>query len=732
MDPNNPYQPQGAMPPQPPQPQGGVSSVLDASGQNYSPMPPPSWGESPQGAQSGMSAPQAGMSPYTTSQPVTTQPLITPGQNYSPMPPSGWGTLPQPGMMSTPAPYPPQPVSSQSTSAAPPPRRRTPPVVGGGAAAPPPRIRRYDKPPLPIRMMDWVKRNWWAPVVGVLILIVAANIVYQVAYPSQALPPGVVVDGIAPGSAPKTEIVKKLNEVYDAIKVEIYFGSATVPHKLPTAKEVGIQVDNADRLKHAEYPLWLRLVPTSIWWAASMVKIDPPVYNYDKVTIDKYTLKELGSDCKIEPKNPTLKLEDDRFTVVKSVPGGTCNINEFIAAVQKARPGRDGKIIIRTSLNEVGAAVSNEVAQKLADSLNHALNRDLALQAGSYTAKVPSRTVKNWLSFKAVIPEDAAKEKPHLIPVVEPDRVQKYLTASVANKVEKKPGKTVISTRDFTVTSHLQGAPGVVIDVSQTLPSIYAILQDKSSTVIVATKAVGPEVQYKRTYTPSEVGFRALVEQFVHDNPGKIGVAFWEETGKKPLMRVAANAQLQLPASGFEGVYVAYAAQVGIENGSLQPTDTISGGQSITDCMEAAIERQDKDCIEALLKKVGNSVVHQYLQQAGITHTSLSGESNITTAGDMLTMIRGLAMHTLPIKRYDAIEKLLRDNRLREGMVQGVSNIYSGAGMSDAGYGESAVVTYKGKYMISYLADNKDPKVALKFISAIEKLRTEKNNLKQR
>ena len=35
-------------------------------------------------------------------------------------------------------------------------------------------------------------------------------------------------------------------------------------------KDVGIGVDNTARLEPMSYPFWLRLVPTSIFWAAGM------------------------------------------------------------------------------------------------------------------------------------------------------------------------------------------------------------------------------------------------------------------------------------------------------------------------------------------------------------------------------------------------------------------------------------------------------------------------------
>lgn len=676
--------------------------------------------------------PQGGYPPNSQSMPQPQQPVQPlqpppyPQQQSQGIPP----TPPQsPYPYASPSsPYPQQPIIRSV-----PPRPTLTPGAHISTPTPPPRPRRYDRPPLPIIIMDWIKGNWWSPLVGLLILLIAGNIVYQVAYPSQALPPGVVVDGIAAGSMSKEELIGKLNDAYGKVKVDIFFGNATVPHKTPLAKEIGIQVDNAERLKDAEYPLWLRLIPTSIWWASNLVSIGGPLYNYDKVAIDKYTLKELGADCKIPPKNANLKLEDDRFTVIKSVPGGTCNIVEFTSAVQKARLDKANKYTIRTSMQEVAAPVTNDIAQELANRLNQILNREFAVQAGTtYNGKVASRIVKGWLTFKPIVPEDLSKDKPSLMPIVEPSRVERYLKTTVASEVEKKPGVTKIATRDFAVTSYSNGVTGIEINVEGTIPSINEIIADKTSTVIVALKEVPPTTQYSRSYTPSETGFRALVEQFAADNPGTIGIVFQEESGKRPLITVAANNQTELPAYGFEGLYVAYAAQVGIENGSLQPTDRIAASRSIEDCVEAAVESQDSECIEALLTKVGNPVVHDRLRQLGLTKTTFTGDMNKTTAHDMGQFMYKLLSRETQLRRIDALNAPMRNNKLREGLVRGAAGTaYSAAGAADNGYAESVIVNYKGRYILSYLSENKDPKVAQKLIAAIEKLRKEKQELKQ-
>lgn len=700
MYPNNsPYQPQN-QPNNPPQPG------------TYPPQPPvyPPQNQSQPGMSSQSPLPNQGQPQnYSPYQPQYSQPPISnyqsnPYQAQQPAPPN----------------YPPQPT-------------RQPVGVSGGDSTPkpPPRMRRYDKPPLPIRMIDWMKKNWWAPAVGILILVAVSNVIYQIAYPAEALPPGVSIDGIETGRASRSEIIEKLNEEYGKIPVEIYFGSATTAYKISPAKEVGIVVDNSDRMQNASYPLWLRLVPTSIWWAAGMVKVGEPVYKYDKVTLDKYTLKELGADCKIQPKNASLKLEDNQFTVVKFMPGGTCNVTDFAAEVQKTRLDDNGKFVVRSTLKEVDAQISDEKAKELADKLNKILAGDFKIKAGDQTSKVPGNTIKGWLTFKEIIPAEGEKGEPRLKPEVDSGRFDKYLQSTVASRVEKKPGTTTITTKDFTLLSQVNGAPGVVIDLEATTTTVYSILAEQGDTITVTTKEVGPTVQYKRSYSPNETGFRALVEQFAHDNPGQIGLVVQEDSGKKPLISVAANDQMQLPSLGFEGFYLAYAAQAGIEDGSLQPTDKVAGNLSLQDCITEAITEQSKDCIDGMLLKIGNDTVHNRLRAIGLTGTVLSGKTSKTTARDMSLLMQKIMKKELGIKQMGVLENAMRNNKYRDGMIRVAGgNSYSATGGGDSGYLEQILVNDRGRFTLSYISDNKDPKQAQKFFTELNKLRTEKNNLK--
>lgn len=600
---------------------------------------------------------------------------------------------------------------------------------------PPPRPRSYGETPLPVRIVDWLKSRWYVPLGVIVALIIIGNIVWQVLYPMNALPPGLAVDGIDMGGVDREKAVKQLDDAYGKLKVELFFGETTVPYKTPEARELGIQVDNSTRLEGVSYPYGLRFVPTSYWWAKNLVSVGDPVYNYDKAKLDVYALKNLGEDCVIPPKNATLKLDDNRFTVVPAEAGGKCNMTEFKDGVSKAT--YETGFTVKTGIRETAAPLTDDIAKQLADELNNNLDKDLPLQAAGETRNVKSSTVKSWLSFEPFIPEDkndgAPLPPPRLLYVIEPDRVRRHLESSgVAEKVEKKPGVTKIATTDFTETSRTNGSPGVLIDMTKTIANIDRFVNARASNAAVVVSQVPPTTEYKRTYTPTDAGYRALIEQFAHDNKGKIGIVFRELGGKRPHLGGATNENMQLPAAGLEGIYLAYAAQKGIEDGSIQPTDRISGNLSVQECMRVAITDQDRDCISALLGKMGNATVHARMSEVGLNSTKFDGDVTVTTANDMATFMHKLARNELPIRSKGVIESPLGDLSLRSGMKAAIlSGGRVAGGATENNYNEMGIGTRNGQFILSFISEGSEgDKAAAKLVRAVETLRQQKQDLR--
>ena len=595
---------------------------------------------------------------------------------------------------------------------------------------PPPRPKTYGKAPLPIRIAQWLKRRWYVPLLVIVLLLLVGNVVWQVLYPLNALPPNLRVDGQNVGGMERDKAVSELNKAYSRLKVDLYFGDASVPYKTPTAGELGIEVDSTERLSQVSYPFALRFVPTSYWWVANTIQVDGPTYNHDGPTLDTYALNNLGEDCVIPATNATLRLDDNQFAVVASEPGGRCNLTEFKQAVSSVT--YEEGFSVKTDMRAVEAPLTDDIAQQVADELNNNLRSDMPLQAGGETTEAKSDTVKSWLSFRAYVPEDDSDgndDKPQLLYTIEPDRVERYLrTSGIASKVEKKPGTTRVSTTDFTETARTNGESGVLIDIKKTIASIDPFVAGRATRATVSVGPVPPTMQFTRTYTPTEVGYRALVQQFSEDNPGTIAISLIELSGRRPYFSVAANESAALPAAGVEGMYVAYAVQKGIEDGVTQPTDTVFGSMSYKECMEAAVTTQDSECIAALVRGIGSATTQARLAEIGLRDTSFSGDVTTTSARDMATFMRRLNESDLPISKHGELIQLMNDVSVRGGMKPVTSSArVVGGTQTEKNYNEMAFVTEKGRFVVGMMSDGSaGEETAAKLLKAIIAIRQQK------
>ncbi len=596
---------------------------------------------------------------------------------------------------------------------------------------PPPRPKRYDKQPFFLRMVEWLKGHWWAPVLVVLGLVILGDIAYQVILPYDRIPAGVKIDGLDIGGLKKDEAVKKINKAYADAEVEIFFGSASVPQQTTRVADLGISVNNKQRLEGVSYPVWLRLVPSSSFWVAATQSIPKPVYSYDTVTIDEYTLRHLGNDCRIEPKDATIRLDDGLFKAVPSEPGGTCDVAEFKSKVRTATV-ENGGITIKVSMNEEDAKLGEEDVAGLVEQLNKTLGKNIPISANNISDEIPSGEAKSWLSFRTVTPEAPSENEPAPDPFitydVDKEYIQEFVDKSKLTEAVQKPGVTKISTHNYQETGRTEGSHGTAIELDAAVAGFRNVADGKAENVVVPVVAVGPKVEFTRTYDPTHEGFKALVEHFVADNEGKIGIVTTDLSGGEPRVDISVNDRQKVVAGGVESLFLAYVAQAGIDDGTLQPTTRVSGSRDYTQCIEDVLISQDRDCLDGLLNTMGNAYVQQKMSQTGLHDTNFSGEQNITSARDIYTLTRAMEEGDAGLRSKSSLLSLMRRNLTREGLYSVVpQNTSVATSNSENVANQGALVNNQGKYVIAFASEGAgDLEIIEKFIKSYEELRSKK------
>lgn len=563
-----------------------------------------------------------------------------------------------------------------------------------------------------LQLNYWLKQHWKLLVVIFVSVGVLGEVIFQIVYPSSRLIPGTTVDGLDLGGKKYAEATKVLDDAYGGLKLNIYFGESNAAYQSPKMNEVGIGVDNAARLEKITYPFYLRVIPTSIFWASALTKPGDIAYTYDKTKIANYTTGKVGKDCSIEPQNASLRLIDNKLQLVPTVAGGQCDINEFQRKLSEVQPDPDVANQVRISINPTAAPITDDMARDLAVKLNTRLSKAMPMQVDQATSDIPARVVLSWLDFTPVIPEkmidNSANRSASLKFSVNAKRMEDYLNRNIAEKLVQKPGVSKVSTYDFSETSRVNGANGRGIDLTKTSQSVEDYINEKNQKAVGATTVIGPTTVYTRTYSPTSNGFNALFAHFAQDNPGTYGIAFEELSGVARPRSGSHNQNARLPAAGIHSLYLAYTNVMEEHAGTSRPVDIIDDGRNATDCFKEMLQNFDEGCRTGFYNHFGYAKLTARANQLGLKNTVFAGEDTVTSAADIKQVLVGLFKGQ--VARVEGGQKILstiRSNSDNDGIPKGVAsgNVSHAIGESGSSFNDAGIIssTNKGAYALVVL-----------------------------
>ena len=113
------------------------------------------------------------------------------------------------------------------------------------------------------------------------------------------------VDGLAIGSMAKDAAAKKANQEYSDHTLNITMNNSDKPAVSIKLGDIAVSVDNSQRIKQYDYPWYVRLVPTSLFWYGLNYG-SPPVPKFTNQT-DAAVNEKIVARCQVSPTNATLK-----------------------------------------------------------------------------------------------------------------------------------------------------------------------------------------------------------------------------------------------------------------------------------------------------------------------------------------------------------------------------------------------------------------------------------------
>jgi beta-lactamase class A len=553
---------------------------------------------------------------------------------------------------------------------------------------------------------------------GILVLLLTA----QILYPSDRLLPYMTVDNLNFSGWSKDDTVKSLNDRYQIAPISLYFGTASRAYRTPKPSEIGLSIDNTSRINNMNYPWYLRIVPTSLLWMHFIIQPSKsPDLSRDGEVLIAYLQKELGDSCNVQPINATIDVIDGKLAVVKGSQGGTCNPDDVTKLMMNVVPSITSSAKVDVPVKLVPASVGDNDAQNLADKLDKQLANGAVVAAGSSSVTIPKDQLYSWLSFS----ETDGK----LDYSFDATKASSYLKTTLAAKVAVPAGVTKVATYDFVETSRQVGSSGQALDVAGTLGNIKSFIDGASQQAVAATSAVAPTLQYSRSYSSTNQGLSALMQNYAQSHAGVYGVAMIELSGQN--RRASYNSDASFTTASTYKLFVAYSSLKRIESGDWHWSDQILNGQDLTACFNNMIVNSDNACGAALLAKIGYTNITNEAHAIGCDGTSFLGSNGIKTTPDDLALFLAELQSGQILSQQssrDTLINAMERNLYRQGIPSGIKSatVADKVGFLDNLLHDAAIVyAPSGTYVLVIMTNGSSWANIADLTSQIEALRTQ-------
>lgn len=549
-----------------------------------------------------------------------------------------------------------------------------------------------------------------AVVCGVLLLA-------QLLYPRDRMLPFENIDGLRVDKWSKQDAIKELDKKSNEQKVSVKVASDDEVRLAVKPSEFGLTVKNEERVEQANYPVWLRLVPTSLLWASATTSFDEPSYERSEEKLKTFVAKQFGKDCVVQPTNATVVAKDGKLTVTPAKDGGRCKTSEIIKDFMNAKPTITGERTVTVEVEPIAADVTTKAATKFKDEITARVKRGVTVSVLGADVVIPAAEVTNW-----VVTKPNGKE---LMVSLDAAKSDAYFAKDIAKKVAIAPGTTRVTMKDFTETSRQNGASGRALDTANTRLSVESVVRGTAAKASAATLAVPANVEYSYSYSKTKEGISALMKNYDTEHAGTFGAMLIELNGSG--VAQWQSDKVFITASTYK-LFVAYGTLRKVEAGQWHWNDAnISAGRNLSTCFDDMIVKSDNACAETLLKKLGFSWLTNELKAVGLTKSSFLHDDPETTAADLALFLVKLEKGGLSINTdsRNRLKSAMSRQIFRQGIPAGASGAVSDKVGFLNGLLHDAAIVYspKGTYVLVIMSDGASWGNIAELTREIEKLR---------
>lgn len=420
-------------------------------------------------------------------------------------------------------------------------------------------------------------------------------------------------------------------------------------------KDLGVRYDAGLMAKQLrEYPLASRCIPFSILWQG--LKQQQLAPRMDDMALKLYA-NRVAEENYVQPIDAGLAAKNGELLLVPQKSGKQYSPVEIQQQIQSMLGKGSGKLELKPALLE--PKITDGTVKELIQKAQKQINSGLSIEGGARVT--PNRaTLASWYRLSASSAGGPAKLG------VDGDAVQKYL-ATVQKQFYVAPGVTTVNLVDGAEASRVAGEPGWGVDGAVAGQQILAALNKGTTSVQLSRVALPPTVTYTRTYSNSQAGLQALLNDLVAAK-GAYGIAV-REISDRGWSASASGSRKFVTASTYK-LFVAYSTLKRIESGEFSWADATHNTDLAT-CFDRMIINSDNPCAEALGVRIGWSTVISEMNSLGLSSTLRSNTFYSTAEDEALLLVKLARGQILTSASRERLISVMKQQVFRAGIPAG-------------------------------------------------------------
>lgn len=536
-------------------------------------------------------------------------------------------------------------------------------------------------------------------IVSVAVLLVVPIVLVQLFWSPTSLLPNTYVGSVNVSSMKKEEAATKLDQAYADTTVPLYFSDSDEVVTELTLGELGYTVNNAERVDAYSYPFIARLVPYSLFMYPLFMDKGEPTSTRDE-NYAMFVEARFGADCNFEPRSATIMQRDGELAVQPASRGGSCNVEDL----QRALAGVTARLDqpkIELEGTSTAPSISTAVAEKEYDRITKELSDGVTLKVKDDVRTIDAKDVTPWVTYSE---HDGALQL-----TLASDAVAEWLERMYGEAYNFEAGTTVVNLRDYKEASRESGKNGSQLNTTATTEELTKDLRGEKDQSILMIETLQPNIEYTRSYSPSNAALSAVMKKYADTHSGVYGVKMVELSGDR---RNAAydSTRVFTTASTYK-MFVAYSVLLRIESGEMTWDQPSYGGLSVSTCFDRMLKLSNNECAVWFLLKISYPTVTAEAHAIGATHTNFIRSSGISSTADDEAHLLSL-LYTGQILRDQATRdrwvNTMKGNVYVAGIPTGIPDavVADKVGFMDGLLHDAAIVySKKGDYVLIILTD---------------------------